>query len=132
MKINKNDSDLEHLIVDVIENDKIDGGYSMMESHMFIDNLDVNFDGVNDFGVLSGEGSSDVNYYYNFYKSDSQGNIDFTKKLLGNICDPEVRKDEKVVTSVYRSGPNWYNLNYFYKNGKYIEGKEVLKEFISE
>lgn len=86
----------------------------------FITNLDVNFDGYNDLGVLVSTGYAGVNNFYDFYIFDEVDNKLIKNKDLVNISNPStdiLARVNQVVISTYRSGPMWYSDLYFYHGG---------------
>lgn len=91
----------------------------------FITDLDVNFDGHKDVGVLVGTGYGGVNYFYDFYLYNPS-----TKRLekndqLKSIGNPSTATSAKVVVSSYKDGPRWYTKEYAWDGSKYIVGKDI-------
>lgn len=81
----------------------------------FITDLDVNFDGQNDVGVFLSTGYSGVNNYYDFYVYNSTTQLLEKQSQLSDISNPILDIENKKVISNYRSGPNWYQGIYTYK-----------------
>lgn len=88
---------------------------------------DVNFDGIDDIGVIDSVGSSDVNYFYNFYKGNKDGTFDLDNKIINAISNPAISLHSKTVRSEYRSGPQWFNQDFVFRDGGYVplEEKEI-------
>jgi hypothetical protein len=100
------------------------------EDVRFINTLDVNFDGHNDLGVLTGIGYGGVNYFYDFYIYNP-AMFKFDKNpILVDIGNPELDTANKVLISSYRSGPQWYSVTYAYDGMTFVKSEEVpAREF---
>jgi Tfp pilus assembly protein PilE len=70
-------------------------------------NDDLNFDGYKDLAIEIGNGYSGVNFFYNFYYFNPT-----TKKFvevpeLKNVCNPNVKPDQKQILSSCKDGPGY-------------------------
>ncbi len=118
----ENNNELSVVVVDgksqqtlSLDSDALESLSFAQNAKKFITDLDVNFDGQNDVGVFKSTGYAGVNNYYDFYIYNSK-----TKQLeknagLSEISNPTVDIENKKVISNYRSGPNWYQGIYTYK-----------------
>lgn len=106
----------------------------------FHTDLDVNFDGYKDVGVLNSIGYGGVNMFYGFYIYNPESQRLEMNEVLKSISNPEVDVDKKTVLSNARSAGVWYLTKYIYNNGEYdveivdyaanVEG-EYMKDFAS-
>jgi hypothetical protein len=95
---------------------------------------DINFDGRDDIGVLSGIGYGGVNLFYSYYIAhalDSEEGVGFISEYLpedslSSIAAPEIDIDKKTITSLYSSSFKWYAHTWRVEEGKFIDEGEVV------
>lgn len=103
-----------------LSDDAIESAKLVPNIQKFITDLDVNFDGYSDLGVLVSTGYAGVNNFYDFYIYDEIDNRLIKNKDLVNISNPTIdilARINQVVISTYRSGPMWYSDLYLYGYG---------------
>jgi hypothetical protein len=103
-----------------LSDDAIESAKLVPNIQKFLTDLDVNFDGYTDLGVLVSTGYTGVNDFYDFYIFDEVDNKLIKNKDLVNISNPStdiLARVDRVVISTYRSGPMWYSDLYFYHGG---------------
>ncbi len=96
---------------------------------------DINFDGRDDIGVLSGIGYGGVNLYYKYYLAhavEGEENGGFVsdylpEELLSSVAAPEIDVAKKTITSLYSSSFKWYAHTWRVENGEFVdEGEAAL------
>lgn len=91
----------------------------------FIVDRDVNFDGHNDVGVLSGTGYAGVNYFYDFYIFDPINQKLEKSAVLSDLVLTNIDPIKKQIVSTYKSGPGYVTDIYQWNGSTFIKSSEV-------
>lgn len=87
----------------------------------FIIDKDVNFDGHNDIGVLSGSGYGGVNYFYDFYIYNQNTKMFDKNSVLSNISNFNVDSGKKEIRTSTKSGPGYVETTYKWNGSTYVK-----------
>jgi hypothetical protein len=97
----------------------------VIASKKFIKDYDVNFDGIKDVAVLDGIGYGGVNFFYNYFIVNEETKKFEDYRKIPHVSNFIFDNENKVITSVYRSGPEWFTDEYVFEGEGYtrIENK---------
>lgn len=98
------------------------------EADTFKTNQDVNFDGHNDIGVLSGVGYGGVNIFYDYYLYNSTTGMYDKSKSLESVNLVKIDATKKELINSYKSGPGYESQTIQWNGSAYVKS-EAKSEF---
>lgn len=106
------------------------------DDSLLITNWDINFDGYLDLGILSNVGYGGVNRFYHFYTFDPEtyslvqmDDFDTFESDVSNLVNPDLDIESKTITSEMKSGPDWIQKQYFFRDGAYISDDALINRY---
>jgi hypothetical protein len=123
---------------DVVQTIKWDTEYRSFytdEESLLITNWDINFDGYLDVGLLTSVGYGGVNRFYDFYTFNSntyrlEKMKEFESETIpGSLVNPSLDVEKQIITTEGKSGPQWIRIQFFFRDGTYISGDEIVARY---